>query len=123
MFDQSQWPIYAEDNLFCHGARPMTGKEQGWVKAEIDPQIRIEETKKDVYLITDFYLSDIMEFKGKKVDTERLGITQLSGFRYENPDGSSFLLDRDYFGKKRSGVSSVVGPVDSLESVKRIKVW
>lgn len=123
MFDQSQWPIYAEHNLFCHGARPMTGKEQGWVKAEIDPQIRIEETEKDVYLITDFYLSDIMEFKGKKVDTERLGITKLSGFRYENPDGSSFLLDRDYFGKKRSGVSSVVGPVDSLESVKRIKVW
>ncbi len=122
VFDKSQWPIYAEDNIFCNGAKPMTGKEQGWIEEEINPNIRIEETDGEVYLISDVNLNDLVNFKGKKICSERLGDTKLSGLSFENPDGTPFVLDKDYFGVARSSTTAV-GPFESLTSTTRIKVW
>lgn len=121
-FDQSKWPIYAEDNVFCNGAKPMTGKEQGWIETSVKPNLRLEETNGAVYLVSDVNLNDLKNFKGNMIDSERLGITKLSGFPFENPDGTPFVLDKDYFGASRSS-APVAGPFESLSSTTRIKVW
>lgn len=121
-FDKSKWPIYAEGNIFCNGAKPMTDKEQGWVESSVNPNLRLEETDGEVYLISDVNLNDLANFKGAKIDSERLGVTKLSGLPFENPDGTSFTLDKDYFGVSRSSIT-VVGPFESLSSTTRIKVW
>ena len=122
MFDKSQWPIYAEGNIFYNGAKPMTDKEQGWIESSVNPNLRLEETDGEVYLISDVNLNDLANFKGEKIDSERLGVTKLSGLPFENPDGTSFTLDKDYFGASRSS-TTVVGPFESLSSTTRIKVW
>ena len=121
-FDMSKWPIYAEGNIFCNGAKPMTGKEQGWIESSVNPNLRLEETDGEVYLISDVNLNDLANFKGEKIDSERLGVTKLSGLPFENPDGTSFTLDKDYFGVSRSS-TTVVGPFESLSATTRIKVW
>ena len=121
-FDQSKWPIYAEDNVFCNGAKPMTGKEQGWIETSVRPNLRLEETNGAVYLVSDVNLNDLKNFKGNMIDSERLGITKLSGFPFENPDGTPFVSDKDYFGASRSS-APVAGPFESLSSTTRIKVW
>lgn len=121
-FDKSKWPIYAEGNIFCNGAKPMTGKEQGWIESSVNPNLRLEETDGEVYLISDVNLNDLANFKGAKIDSERLGVTKLSGLPFENPDGTSFTLDKDYFGVSRSS-TTVVGPFESLSATTRIKVW
>lgn len=121
-FDQSKWPIYAEDNVFCNGAKPMTGKEQGWIETSVNPKLRLEETNGAVYLVSDVNLNDLKNFKGNMIDSERLGITKLSGFPFENPDGTPFVSDKDYFGASRSS-APVAGPFESLSSTTRIKVW
>lgn len=121
-FDQSKWPIYAEDNVFCNGAKPMTGKEQGWIETSVNPNLRLEETNGAVYLVSDVNLNDLKNFKGNMIDPERLGITKLSGFPFENPDGTPFVSDKDYFGASRSS-APVAGPFESLSSTTRIKVW
>ena len=122
MFDKSQWPIYAEGNIFYNGAKPMTDKEQGWIESSVNPNLRLEETDGEVYLISDVNLNDLANFKGEKIDSERLGVTKLSGLPFENPDGTSFTLDKDYFGVSRSS-TTVVGPFESLSATTRIKVW
>ena len=121
-FDQSKWPIYAEDNVFCNGAKPMTGKEQGWIETSVRPNLRLEETNGAVYLVSDVNLNDLKNFKGNMIDSERLGITKLSGFPFENPDGTPFVSDKDYFGVSRFS-APVAGPFESLSSTTRIKVW
>ena len=121
-FDQSKWPIYAEDNVFCNGAKPMTGKEQGWIETSVNPNLRLEETNGAVYLVSDVNLNDLKNFKGNMIDSERLGITKLSGFPFENPDGTPFASDKDYFGVSRFS-APVAGPFESLSSTTRIKVW
>lgn len=123
VFEKSQWPIYAADNLFLHGAKPIQGKEQGWTMKETNPHLTLEETEDGVYLTMDIDLNELQAFKGKAVDSERLGITKLSGFPFENPDGSPFLSDTDYFGKTRSLPSPVIGPIEAHTTGKRIKVW
>lgn len=123
VFEKSQWPIYAADNLFLHGAKPIQGKEQGWTMKQTNPHLTLEETEDGVYLTMDIDLNELQAFKGKAVDSERLGITKLSGFPFENPDGSPFLSDTDYFGKTRSLPSPVIGPIEAHTTEKRIKVW
>ena len=126
-FDASKWPIAAADNLFLNGAKPMTDKEQGWTMENENPNLRIEETADGVYLISDIDCAELAAFKGKPVDVQRLGVTKLSGYPFENQDGTPFVLDKDYFGKTRSGqaptVGPVVGPVETLPHGNRIKVW
>ena len=122
MFDKSKWPIYAAGNLFCNGAMPMTGKEQGWV-LEVDPGLRVEETQDTVYLVADVNLQELGDYKVRPIGAADLGVAKLSGYPYENPDGTAFRLTTDYFGKSRSADSPIAGPVEELPSANRIKVW
>lgn len=123
VFDASRRPIYAQDNLFLNGAMPMSNKQQEHVEKDVNPNIRIEETPAgEAYLVSDVALEQLSAFKGLPVDAARLGITQLTGFPYEHANGTPMNVDMDYFGQKR-GSTPTVGPVETLPSGKRIKVW
>ena len=101
----------------------MADKEQGWTMENENPNLRIEETADGVYLISDIDCAELAAFKGKPVDAQRLGVAKLSGYPFEHPDGTPFVLDKDYFGKTRSGQAPTVGPVETLPHGNRIKVW
>lgn len=123
MFDASQWEIRAEDNLFYGGSLPMTGRNQGDVR-DASPDITVEETSEGVFLVSEgIDWKDLFSGKGKDVDADRLGITRLTGFRYENPDGTPFVLKEDYYGNGRPSGSPAAGPVENAPSGRRIKVW
>lgn len=124
MYDPAKGPVYAEDNLFCNGAKPMTDRNQGNVMDSYDPDFKLEETADGVYL--SFKMGQISPalMQVKTVDSARLGITKLSGLPYEHFDGTPFILDKDYFGVARSGQSPVIGPVETLQGgTIRMKVW
>lgn len=124
MYDPAKGPVYAEDNLFCNGAKPMTDRNQGNVMDSYDPDFKLEETADWVYL--SFKMGQISPalMRVKTVDSARLGITKLSGLPYEHFDGTPFILDKDYFGVARSGQSPVIGPVETLQGgTIRMKVW
>lgn len=123
VFDASKRPIIAEDNLFFNGAAPMTDKNNGAVYETINPQLTVEETPDgEVYINTSVGFKGLAPFKGKKVDAARLGTAQLSGIPFENPYGSPYSVDKDYFGNSR-GASTTVGPIEKFDSYRRIKVW
>lgn len=123
VFDASRRPVYAADNLFMNGAMPMTDKEQGWVETKMNPQLKVDETPDGkVYLVSEIDWQSLLIYKGKKMEAERLGITQLTGLPFENPDGSPYCPHTDYWGNQRSD-TPVIGPFELLSSGKRIKVW
>lgn len=123
VFDASKRPIIAEDNLFFNGAAPMTDKNNGPVYETINPKLTVEETADgEVYINTSVGFKGVAPFKGRKVDARRLGTAQLSGIPFENPDGSPYSVDKDYFGNSR-GASTTVGPIEKFDSDRRIKVW
>ena len=113
--------IYAEDNLFCNGARPMKEKVQGVVDDAFNPSFKVEEVADEVY-ITFEGETKLSRLKGKPVNTDRLGVAKLTTYPFENADGTPFLLDIDFLGEKRSTVSPSIGPFE-IVSGNRIKVW
>lgn len=49
-------------------------------------------------------------------------VAKLTTYPFENPDGTPFVLDTDFWGKERSAVTPSVGPFETL-SGNRIRVW
>ena len=39
--------------------------------------------------------------EGERVESQRLGVTKLSNYPYENADGTPVQIDKDYLGKER----------------------
>jgi hypothetical protein len=53
-----------------------------------------------------------------------LGKAKIPRARFDNADGTSFLLDTDYFGNARSSENAVSGPFVNLEKGQlNLKVW
>lgn len=124
VYGASSWPVYAEGNLFCAGAEPMEGKAQGVVAADYDPRVVLEETPTGVYLTFAVDEDRMKALETKPADAARLGVTKLSGFPYEHPDGAPFSVKRDFFGETRSVTSPRVGPFEKLSAgTMRMKVW
>lgn len=78
-------------------------------------QFKIEETEDGVYLTV-----PSISQKGKIVNTDCLGKTNVTRYGYENFDGTPLTIDTDYFGKPRTETPNV-GPFETTET--RIKVW
>ena len=59
------------------------------------------------------------------VTTELLGKARIPNLPYEQPDGSPYSIDTDYFGKRRDKENPFPGPfAKPEESGKQIwKVW
>ena len=74
------------------------------------------------YMVFDNSTMDLFSVKAKPISSERLGITKLSGYPYENADGTPFSLIKDYFGNHRSESTPIIGPFEEVNN-NRIKLW
>jgi len=108
-------PIYCANNLYLNGAKPYI-KEEG-ATAYPDSCIEVElidkETGKVKIRIKN---SDAINTgKCKAVTTETLGMAYHAEMYFEEPDGSPFCFDEDFFGKKRTQFTP--GPFEILKEV------
>jgi len=116
-------PVHIESNLYFNAAKPYPREVNAGENKDINPDVRIEEKGKDVYLhiLAD---SSYAKVKTRMVSSTLLGKAQIPDAAYENPDGTGFSIDVDFFGAKRSQTNPLVGPFESLtEGQQTIKVW
>jgi hypothetical protein len=75
-----------------------------------DAEVRIELSEEGgrMYLHTNIF-DYIKEFAVNPIDSDVLGKAFEPEQRYENPDGTDIVFDRDYLGNKRSG-TVIPGP-------------
>ena len=58
------------------------------------------------------------------VTTELLDKAKIPGLPYEQPDGTPYRLDTDYFGKSRESENPNPGPFAGLKRGRQlVKVW
>ena len=123
VYDNAKWHIHADGNLFCNHAKPMKEKVQGVVGNDFNPELKLEEKANGLYLSMKMDKQLLSQLKTMIVTTERLGVARLSGYPYENPDGSMFNICEDYSGKLRAQ-NPVPGPFENIqESNLKIKIW
>ena len=61
----------------------------------------------------------LKDFKDAIICTETLGKAFEPEQRFENPDGTDIVFDRDYFGNHR-GTDTIPGPFASAEDAEKV---
>lgn len=114
-------PAYIDGNVYLNGAKPFEREENCW-QDQADPDMKLVTEGKRIYL--EITLPEGMfAVPGETVTSDKLGMTRISEARFENPDGTDLVLNRDMTGRAR-GKNPVAGPLEDLKPGKnRILVW
>ncbi|MFP4199037.1 MAG: right-handed parallel beta-helix repeat-containing protein [Halanaerobium sp.] len=114
IFMDTNQPVYINNNLYLKGALPFEREENKMVLENYDPELEIEEKDDNVYLNCKLP-EEFAEISSQIHSTESLAKVRLADADFENKDGSSLKIDRDYLGELIS-VESPVGPLTKLKA-------
>jgi hypothetical protein len=121
VYDARELPLQTGGNVYLNGARPYAEESGALVLSNVDPKLRVEERNGGVYL----HLTlppEVRNAETKLVTTVLLGKAMVPQLAYENADGTSVVIDYDYFGKKRAGGRPTPGPFEQ-PGPAALKVW
>ena len=123
-YDSAVLPVTAEGNVFTQGGKPSKFDKEALVKADFDPGITLTQKADGWYLTLTCDPAWATEQPRKLVTSELLGKAVIPDLPFENPDGSPFKIDTDFFGKKRDATNPFPGPFEiTADGVQTIKVW
>jgi len=116
-------PNMASGNIYYNGAKPLKEEKNSIERPDYKPLFEIEESETGVFL--NLTLDDAPSKTITQVIASKdLGITFISEAFFENPDGTPYYLDADFFSNKRNNEKQSPGPFKELEVGKnRFKVW
>jgi alpha-N-arabinofuranosidase len=116
-------PVQMAGNVFVSGASACKHEQSPLVAAQFDPGIKLIEEKDSASL--QITLDKWAEGKEHPlVTTELLGKAKIPDLPYEQPDGSPYRIDTDYFGKKRNAANPFPGPFELPAGGKQeLKLW
>jgi alpha-N-arabinofuranosidase len=123
-WDEPKLPIKYGGNVFTKGANAATTDTDHLLKPDFDTEVKLVQKKDGWYLQINVDTDWVGIAKRKLITTEALGKAMIPDQMFTNPDGSSFSIDYDYFGKKRNAENPFPGPFEFSKSGKlEIKVW
>ena len=111
-------PVWVHGNAYLAGATVSKHEDQGFVADEKEP-VTVELTEQDGKPSLNTNIYDIIkDFRVGLVSSETLGKAFEPEQRFENPDGTDILFDRDYFGNHR-GLNALPGPFASAANAEK----
>ena len=122
-YDRAKLPVFMAGNVFLNGAKPSTHEPNALVLSQVNPEIKLVEKSDGTYLQIIGYEAWAGQ-QHQLVTTDLLGRAKTPNLRYEQPDGSPYLIDADYFGRKRNPANPFPGPFEAVEGGEiALKVW
>jgi len=122
--DENAVNTRAAGNVYLAGAKPSAHDKDALVVADFDPGIKLQEKPDGWWL--EMAVDPAWASKQKRVvvTTESLGKAKIPNAPFEQPDGTPYRLDTDYFGKKRNQANPAAGPFASPGTGNlRLKIW
>lgn len=110
-------PVWVDGNAYFNGATVCKHEQHKFVRDDVTVSVVLTEQNGKYYLKTNLFTL-LEEFGVGLISSETLGCAFEPEQRFENPDGTDIIFDRDYFGNHRS-VSTIPGPFVSGESSQR----
>ena len=111
-------PVWVEGNAYFSGATVCKHEKHKLSDKRSKVTIALEEKDGKYSLKTNVY-SKLKDFADGIICTETLGKAFEPEQRFENPDGSDIVFDKDYFGNHR-GTNTIPGPFASAEDAEKI---
>ena len=100
-------PVYSGGNVYFNGAQPYDGEKDCVIAAD-RVRLALRKTDEGYRLDTDLY-DHLPAVRTSAISTELLGLAFEPEERFENPDGTPIIFDRDYLDEKR-GINPIPGP-------------
>jgi len=122
-YDTVMLPVFMAGNVFVKGAKASRHEPNPLVQPNVNPNLKLVEKSDGIYLnITPD--KTWARQQRRLVTTDLLGKAKTPDLPYEQPDGSPYCIDTDYFGCKRNAANPSVGPFEYLGSEElSLKVW
>jgi alpha-N-arabinofuranosidase len=123
VYDGAELPLLVNGNVYLSGAQPYKDEVNYIQDTSFNPAISLTEEKDGIFLLMN--LPDaIQSLSNQLVTTSLLGLTEISGARFENPDGTALRIDHDYAGMRQDIAQPATGPFTlSKTGAVRVKVW
>ena len=112
-------PVWVEGNAYFAGATVCSHETHHLVNKRARPQVQWEEKDGKTVLTTNVY-DYLKDFTDAVITSDTLGRAFEPEQRFENPDGSEIVFDRDYLGAHR-GLNALPGPFADCQ--KKTVVW
>ncbi len=101
-------------NVYLNGAKPQEDEDNFVERSDIKPTINIIEKDNYVFLEMDLDPS-VFDVSTSIITTEILGVTFISESVFENPDGTPYILNTDFFGNDRDKNKPMAGPFENIK--------
>ena len=114
-------PVWISGNAYFNGAT-VSKHDAHHFEAGADKKVSVEleHTDEGVHLKSELW-TYLKDFTCGLISSETLGCAFEPEQRFENPDGSDIIFDRDYFGSHR-GLSAIPGPFADPDRVSDV-LW
>ena len=122
-YDPVKLPVFMAGNVLLKSAKPAKYEKNPHVLSNVNPDVNLVEKSDGTYL--NISLDKVWSQQTcQLVTTKLLGKAKIPGLFYEQPDGSPYRIDTDYFGRKRNINNPNVGPFEFTKTGKlTLKVW
>jgi hypothetical protein len=121
VYNNAGYPSFVDGNVYYNQAQPFEKEEHRLVLPDFDPQFKIDDKGKEVYI--SFSLKDISNIQTEMITTARLGKAKLPRQNYEQPDGTPIIFNTDYLGGSRLE-HPAPGPFEQVKDGEmRWKIW
>lgn len=110
-------PVWISGNAYFNGADVSRHEQHGFVEKDGKVTVALVESDGKPCLKTNVY-DYLRDFRAGIVNSDILGKAFEPEQRFENPDGTAIIFDRDYFGNHR-GTDALPGPFTSAEDAEK----
>ena len=110
-------PVWLSGNAYFNGATVCKHEKNCLIDKDAKVEVKLIEKDGKYCLETNVY-DYLKDFKTGIINSDILGCAFEPEQRFENPDGSEIIFDRDYFGAHR-GTSALPGPFACAEDAAK----
>ena len=122
VYENAEYPMFVNGNVYLKNAHPFRN-EKNQLVIDYNPEIQLKIDEDEIFLTMNFD-KQILKMENQQVTTELLGKAKVPDQRYENPDGSALVIDKDFFGNTRNKKNPTAGPFEKSDTGKiSLKVW
>jgi len=108
---KAELPMYVEGNVYLNDATAFKNETNRLI-LKYDPNVQFEENETTLTLKL-LWHKQISKMKNRIISSKALGKAQVSGVKFENPDGSEFRIESDFLGQRRSSENPTPGPFEN----------
>jgi len=116
------FPIWTKGNVYYENGEPYKN-ETDYLKINSTAMAQLDKRNDGYYLKLSMNPDELKQAKTLEVNTNMLGQTFISEAVFDNPDGSDFILDKDFFGHPRNVQKPMVGPFVNSDNVAEFKIF